>query len=49
LRPELQLEEIFFSPHSLLQNQPTFSVGFVLTSGAATKHKYLERTLRQTN
>jgi len=43
---EVHLAEIFFYPHKLLQNPSTFSVGYVRTSGAATKHKYLQQDLQ---
>lgn len=44
-RSEVQQAEIFFSPHSLLQILSTFNVGYVRTSGAVTKHKYLQQEL----
>jgi len=45
-RSELQQADILFSPDTLLQNISTFSVGYVRTSGAATKHcKYLQQGL----
>ena len=40
---ELQKAEIVFSRHSLLQNLSTFNVGYVRTSGAATKCEYMYR------
>lgn len=42
---ELQQAEIFLSRHSLLQNLSTFSEGYVRTSGAATKHRYIQQEL----
>ena len=37
--------EIVFSCDSLLQNLSTFSVGYVCTAAAVTKHKYMQQQL----
>ena len=44
-RSELQQAEIVFSRDSLLQNLSTFSVGYVCTAAAVTKHKYMQQQL----
>lgn len=44
-RSELQQAEIVFSCDSLLQNLSTFSVGYVCTAAAVTKHIHATTTL----